>query len=292
MIDFKKLIDETQFIEFKYWFLPSSRMSWTVMKLEDRSVLGQIVDDDQSIEEALSNSNSENEELKEVCEEFKKFRSRPEYLVVGSRLEGKSLKEIYESFIVSAYLLRIVRTSRENPDDHIDKALAILNWLNSTDFYSAPASTIYHESYVGGLNSHSVNVAMQVINLAECYAFKSVPLDSAVLCACVHDWCKIGMYEMYTKNVKDEESGQWSQVNAFRTRSRRQFVCGHGVSSAMLAREFIKLTQDEYLAIRWHQGRWNVCREELNELQQANETYPIVHMLQFADQLAITDYAK
>lgn len=44
------------------------------------------------------------------------------------------------------------------------------------------------------------------------------------------------------------------------------------------------------LAIRWHMGRWNVVDSEVNDLQTANENYPMVHMIQFADQLSIVNY--
>ena len=57
-----------------------------------------------------------------------------------------------------------------------------------------------------------------------------------------------------------------------------------------IANKFFKLDLAECLAIRWHMGRWNVSESEVNEFQQANEQYPLVHMLQFADRLAITAY--
>ena len=34
----------------------------------------------------------------------------------------------------------------------------MLKWLDTTDFYSAPASTRYHGSYPGGLVQHTLNV--------------------------------------------------------------------------------------------------------------------------------------
>ena len=44
-----------------------------------------------------------------------------------------------------------------------DKLLA---WLESTDFFTAPASTRFHSNYVGGLCDHSVNV---LINFDICF---------------------------------------------------------------------------------------------------------------------------
>ena len=34
----------------------------------------------------------------------------------------------------------------------------LLDWLEKSDFYDAPASTKYHGNYAGGLLAHSLNV--------------------------------------------------------------------------------------------------------------------------------------
>ena len=57
-----------------------------------------------------------------------------------------------------------------------------------------------------------------------------------------------------------------------------------------LASKCFKLSVSESLAIRWHMGFCRVADSDMNELQLANETHPLVHLLQFADQLAIVQY--
>lgn len=37
-------------------------------------------------------------------------------------------------------------------------AKELIQWLESTDFFTAPASTKYHGAYEGGLCEHSLNV--------------------------------------------------------------------------------------------------------------------------------------
>ena len=65
---------------------------------------------------------------------------------------------------------------------------------------------------------------------------------------------------------------------------------GHGVSSMFLASRFFKLSVEEAAAIRWHMGDYNVADNEMNDLHQANETYPMVQLLQFADRLSRVKY--
>lgn len=197
----------------------------------------------------------------------------------------------YENIISAIAIMRsdYFNKSVELQNNIISNIIKILKWLRSTDFYTAPASTIYHESYSGGLLYHTYNVVQNILNLLKLEKFVNVDIASAVLVAAVHDWCKIGLYESYSRNVKNADTGKWEAVNAFK---RKDFAIplGHGVQSMYIANKFFKLTLEECLAIRWHMGRWNVSESEVNEFQQANEQYPLVHMLQFADQLAITSY--
>lgn len=39
------------------------------------------------------------------------------------------------------------------------------DWLQNTDFFTAPASTRFHGAYPGGLVEHSINVAMHLFDL-------------------------------------------------------------------------------------------------------------------------------
>ena len=170
-----------------------------------------------------------------------------------------------------------------------DRLYELNEWLTKSRFYTSPASTRYHEAYEGGLCEHSIRVVENIIQLHQLPQFESVDLVSAVLVALVHDWCKIGLYESYLKNVKDD-NGNWVKETAFKLSDNLTSAFGHGVSSMYLAGKWFNLSEAESLAIRWHMGSWRVVESEYNELQFANENYPLVHMLQFADQLAIVKY--
>lgn len=165
----------------------------------------------------------------------------------------------------------------------------LMSWMSLTDFFTAPASTRFHGSFEGGLCEHHIDVYNETVDLLTLNKFKDVNPVSAYLVALVHDFCKIGVYESYMRNVKNEETGRWEQVQAFRY-DKPQYPFGHGVTSMYLISQFIRLTREEALAIRWHMGSWRCVRDEFSELQDANERYPLVLLLQFADQLSITGY--
>lgn len=51
--------------------------------------------------------------------------------------------------------------------EHIKRpgATELLEWLETTDFFVAPASTRFHGNYEGGLCEHSVNVWEELVRL-------------------------------------------------------------------------------------------------------------------------------
>ena len=162
-----------------------------------------------------------------------------------------------------------------------------LSWLRNTDFYTAPASTQYHEAYPAGLLQHTLKTYNASLQLATMPIFQTVSYAEMVFSVLVHDWCKIGMYESYEKNVKVD--GQWTVQIAYRV-NQKTIPLGHGATSMFLASRFVPLTTDVALAIRWHMGEYRVCDQEMNELHLANENVPLVQLVQFADRLAIVDY--
>lgn len=227
----------------------------------------------------------------DVHMQYEHWTRRPERKV-GKLVdvEGKSLGELmdmYEELLIGAWILK-------HPEEQItvgmtNRCTEMIDWLRTTDFYTAPASTQYHESFVGGLLLHSIKVYNESLWMTRLPKFKNVSVASIAFVALTHDWCKINTYESYMRNSKNEETGQWEKVPAFK-RNLKGLTLGHGTTSMYFVSKYFNLTDDEAAAIRWHQGRWNVCDAEVNEFQRCNETYPLVHLIQFADQLSIVSY--
>ena len=221
------------------------------------------------------------------------FKNRPEYqLGIIDFTDMDSMRISYENQLMAVAFIRATRGGKEVDDAKILKQIMrCINWLRTTDMYVAPASSAYHESCPGGLVEHSLKVVRSIIQLCKAEPFCSlVNLEDAVLVALVHDWCKIGLYEKFMRNVKNDETGQWEQVPSYRYKSERMSAFGHGASSMYLAQKFFNLNMVEALAVRWHMGEYNVAQLEMNELHQANELYPLVYLLQFADRVACTKY--
>lgn len=124
----------------------------------------------------------------------------------------------------------------------------LLKYLEEeTDFYTAPASTKYHGSYKGGLLEHSINVFNE---LKDSKYINNYSKETLTLVSLFHDICKANIYKVEIRNTKKD--GDWIQVPYFSVDEK--FPFGHGEKSVYLINKFIKLTDEEALAIRWHMG--------------------------------------
>ena len=93
----------------------------------------------------------------------------------------------------------------------------MLAWIETTDFYYAPASTRFHGNHEGGLLEHSLNVYDALKDLVKQFPEIAVSEETIAISALFHDLCKANYYAVGTKNVKDE-----ALVNGIKSRFIRQ----------------------------------------------------------------------
>ena len=159
----------------------------------------------------------------------------------------------------------------------------MLKWLDTTDFYSAPASTRYHGSYPGGLVQHTLNVAYELKQLADFYDVK-IPKDSILICALGHDFCKINTYKETIVNVPPQrtKSGKWEQQQGYK--KDEYLKLGHGAKSLSTLQDFITLKDYEKEAIYWHMGAFDLGQyNNINDLSKTFEENPLAFLLHIAD---------
>lgn len=155
----------------------------------------------------------------------------------------------------------------------------LLEWLESTDFFSAPASTRFHAAYAGGLLAHSLNVYH--VFLEKHYDPKTDDLESVTICTLLHDLCKAGFYDVEYRNRKNDE-GVWEKVPVYVVNDR--FPYGHGEKSVFLIERFMKLKNEEAVAIRWHMGGFDdSARAGSFAIANAYERYPLAVKLHLSD---------
>ena len=172
---------------------------------------------------------------------------------------------------------------RSTERDGIDKLADYLS--DSTDFFTAPASTRFPNNFSGGLAQHCLNVYENFKSLLE---IKGVEMseDSIIICALLHDLCKCNTYVVETRNRKNEQ-GQWEKYNIWATNKDVDIPLPHSSRSIAIIRKFIKLSIKEELTIFYHMGPYGgEDYEYRNMLKAANEKYPQTVLFYVADTIA------
>lgn len=165
---------------------------------------------------------------------------------------------------------------------HRDGISDLMDYLeNETDFFTAPASTRYHGAFEGGLAKHSFNVFKEMIDEVSAYKTKyNVPIsdESAAIVSLFHDVCKANCY--HKRTGKSESSAPGYEF-------LDPLPLGHGEKSLYIVSRFMKLSNWEAMAIRWHMGAFdNAFRGGERALNTALEACPLVLLLHVADMKA------
>lgn len=163
---------------------------------------------------------------------------------------------------------------------HREGADRLLEWLQTTDFFTAPASTRYHCACPAGLVMHSINV--YEVMMEKHFDPETDSAESFALCALLHDVCKAQFYKVSSRNVKNERTGQWEKVPDYVIEDA--FPYGHGEKSVFLIERFVRLKPAEATAIRWHMGGFDDAARGGNfSISVAYDKYPIAVKLHLAD---------
>lgn len=141
----------------------------------------------------------------------------------------------------------------------------LLGWVEESDFFYAPASTRFHGNYKYGLLEHS--------------------FETLAISALFHDICKANLYVVGSRNVKDEQTGQWHKEAIYKHDD--QFPIGHGEKSVIILLRHMALTDDEIYAIRFHMGGFDsAVKGGDGSISKAYELCPLAVLLHLADMTA------
>ncbi len=160
----------------------------------------------------------------------------------------------------------------------------LLEYLNGSDFFRAPASGRFHLATEGGLCQHSVNVYKRLLAVVKAeYGenYQSVVSDETIaICGLLHDVCKFNFYAVDYRNSK--ENGVWVKVPYYRVDER--FPYGHGEKSVFILSQYLRLTAEEAMAINWHMGGFDDrVRGGSFSLSEAYAKYKLALLMHIAD---------
>lgn len=174
---------------------------------------------------------------------------------------------------------------------------ALNQWLDNTDFWTAPASTKFHGDFKGGLSLHTLMVIKQSLEFTkpvienfltspqnEKYTITAKDIFVAAL---AHDFCKTNFYGVEYRNIKDNITGSWTKQPFYKTRNDNRNL-GHGNESVLMLLEIMpSMIKNRMVieAISRHMGFSDLSDSETYNYSNFLQN-PLVILLQLADQTA------
>jgi len=138
----------------------------------------------------------------------------------------------------------------------------VLEWLENSDFFTAPASTQYHSACPGGLALHSY-IVCRLLRVKNKKLGLGLSQDSVAVTGLLHDLAKCNTYVVQTKNVKDGKKQNWKGEIVDNWTEKQVWAVedkiplGHGEKSAFSLLKLIELSDQEIAMVRWHMGPYD-----------------------------------
>lgn len=173
----------------------------------------------------------------------------------------------------------------------------LIKKLESSDFFTAPASTKYHGSFEGGLCAHSISVYYNLKNLITMKGMEStIDPDTILILGLLHDMSKMNFYKKDYRNKKVYSEGgskyddggryDWvvEQTYSVIPQDERFLFGNHEETSEYMVSQYVPLSYIESAAIINHHAGMSFDSTEI--APQILQRYPIAALLHIADMLA------
>lgn len=194
----------------------------------------------------------------------------------------EKMKEVKEE------ILEILKSTKRPGTDKLCEK------LDEIGFFTAPCSGSYHLAEEGGLAEHSLNV-YKIMDADAAMKFGTDEyvsiINSIKVCALLHDVGKCGDYGKpnYVPNmIKDGRPTKADPVQKYKQSETNPYETNkdlspidHEIRSIKIVSKYIDLTEDEELAILWHNGLYGNFKYQI----KSHET-PLYLLLHSADMWA------
>lgn len=162
---------------------------------------------------------------------------------------------------------------------------SFMNWLVNMGFFIKPASISFHGQQSGDLFRHSFAVADVLIDMTEKFDVEWERPQSPFIVGMFHDVCKMDDYmDENASDIVMMGTGSPVSKNPKWVKNPAKLLKGHGDKSVMMLSQWINLTEEEMLCIRYHMGAYQT--DEWQEWDRAIRKYETVLWTHTADMYA------
>jgi hypothetical protein len=156
--------------------------------------------------------------------------------------------------------------------------------LDQIDYFNKPATTQYVGAYPGGLCEYALRFAHELGILCNAYFPGTYSEEDVIKVALFKDIYKATMYKAYMKNVKDDTTGQWTTVPAYKTKEdfNRPVYGDLGFSSYMQIKDLVPLNTEQVEAIVYSR-----ISDFAPDIHAVFRSYPLVTLTRMAEMAAL-----
>lgn len=166
-----------------------------------------------------------------------------------------------------------------------DVSPKFFDYLIGNGFFVKPAAIKHHGNYTGGLFDHSLMVMQVLVEMTEKFDIEWQNPRSPYIVGMFHDLCKMDDYvDENANDIVVMGTGSPISNNPNWTYNNDKILTGHGDKSVMMLSQFMTLTEEEIMCIRFHMGAYET--ESWNEWGAAIEKYETVLWTHTADMYA------
>ena len=160
-----------------------------------------------------------------------------------------------------------------------------IKYLEDIDYFNQPASQQYRFAYSGGLCEQALKECHELGVLCTAYFPDNYTEEDIIKVALLRNIYKAEMYEVYSRNVKNEATGQWESIMAYRTKDNRISYGDVGFSSFMIASKFFQFSDEQIEAIV-HSSKAN---NAVVDVYQVMKKFPLIVLTKMAD-MAVNNF--
>ena len=201
--------------------------------------------------------------MKDPLSLHKEIKLAADYRAIGTVEECKEAMEYMKS-----HQRKVVPMRKDK--DRIDKFLEVmsvngmpivsaemLDWLIGQGFFVKPASINHHGNYTGGLFDHSLEVTKTLVEMTQRFYIPWKDARSPLVVGMFHDLCKVDDYvDEYAKGAVMMGTGSPVTNSPEWVYNPDWILKGHGDKSIILLSQFMTLTEEEVMCIRFHMGAY------------------------------------
>lgn len=161
----------------------------------------------------------------------------------------------------------------------------LMDWLIGQGFFMKPAAIKHHGNYTGGLFDHCFEVMEDLVEMTERLGVKWQNPRSPYIVGMFHDLCKLDDY--VDENAMDTVvmgTGSPISKNPKWIYNPDKILKGHGDKSIIMLSQFMTLTEEEIMCIRFHMGAYQT--DEWEQWDAAIRKYETVLWTHTADMYA------